>query len=411
MGSINDAPPAYHDVVNILDSKASSGFTPADLARVQSSLTPEQIKALVSNLPSDPTEHIDLSKLSDAERQKFLDGVAQAAAHPEVDNVMRKDIEDTAEATRTIRSSFKNLQLAVGKLDALYQEPGKPTFSTTLAQISKDFEDHISATAVMAVNISDYSLRLAQILPYVDDKAYTAEQRKSMLDDYIQDAEKIGVQANGVVVTFTAINKSMIDFVASFKGWATTKEQDERDDIKSLNDQISDLGDRIASLTKAQLAMGIVAAASLPVAGIAAACFPPAAPFILIGGAILAGLSTGTLIGITIALNSMNSDMDNLKKQRDALQKNADAIAAARTLADTTGTVEVANFGAAIGKLSTVWQTAKNDAQSIVNWLGKMEKDTIPPILMGDRTTVINLYTNLSKHLRAYADGVQQVQQ
>lgn len=67
--------------------------------------------------------------------------------------------------------------------------------------------------------------------------------------------------------------------------------------------------------------------------------------------------------------------MSNLKKQRDQLQKNADDIAAARTLADTTGTVEVARFGAAIGKLSTIWQTAKNDAQSIVTWLGKMEKD------------------------------------
>lgn len=74
----------------------------------------------------------------------------------------------------------------------------------------------------------------------------------------------------------------MIQFVASFKGWATTKEGQEREEIKSLNEQISNLGDRIASLTKAQLAMGIVAAASLPVAGIAAACFPPAAPFILV---------------------------------------------------------------------------------------------------------------------------------
>lgn len=137
MSSINDAPPAYHDVVNILDSKASSGFTPADLEKVQSSLTPEQIETLISNLPKDPTGHIDLSKLSDAERQKFLEGVAQAAAHPEIDNVMRQDIEDTAEATRTIRQSFKNLQLAVGKLDALYVEPGKPTFSTTLSGISK----------------------------------------------------------------------------------------------------------------------------------------------------------------------------------------------------------------------------------------------------------------------------------
>lgn len=64
-----------------------------------------------------------------------------------------------------------------------------------------------------------------------------------------------------------------------------------------------------------------------------------------------------------------------MKKQRDPLQKKADDIAAARTLADNTGTIEVARFGAAIGKLPTIWQTAKNDAQSIVTWLGKMEKD------------------------------------
>lgn len=85
------------------------------------------------------------------------------------------------------------------------------------------------------------------------------------------------------MVKFTSINNNMIRFVASFAGWAKTKEAAERAEVERINGQLVELGNKIGKLKTAQIATGVVAAAAaLPVAGIAAACFPPAAPFILV---------------------------------------------------------------------------------------------------------------------------------
>ncbi|KAM0425742.1 hypothetical protein ACHAPT_008990 [Fusarium lateritium] len=422
---MSDPPPSYDDVVKHLDAQVSAvgqGFGPTDLSNLKSSLTPEQTQALVDNLPAnptDPTAYIDVSKLTDEQQQKLRDGMAYAAAHPEIDQLMQAQIDDTAKSTATIKRIFTELLASVGELDAKYLAPGQVPFARYLLDIKNKFDFHISSTAEMATRISLYASRFGEMLPYVKAADYNTSDRMDMLAEFIvnnllikyrpKEADIIEADANAVVTTFTQLNDDMANFVASFASWASEREQADRAEVIDLNKQIGELGDKIAQLKAAQIAMGVIAAASLPAAGTLSVCFPPAAPFILIGGAILAGVSAGAMIGITIALNAKQSELAGLEQKRATLQQDADDIKATREKAQDAGSKDLAEFGAAIGNLSTVWQTCKNDAQSCSYWLEKTEKDKIPPILAADQDKVIGLYNNMAKYLKAYADGVQQV--
>ncbi|KAJ1325861.1 hypothetical protein MN608_09059 [Microdochium nivale] len=102
--------PAYHDVVKILDAKTDNTFTPADLDKIKSSLSPQELKALVENIPADPTSHIDLSKLTDEQRKKLIDGMTDHATHLEIDALMAKDVKETAESAATIRDSYTTIR-------------------------------------------------------------------------------------------------------------------------------------------------------------------------------------------------------------------------------------------------------------------------------------------------------------
>ena len=72
-------------------SKFGQGCVPGDISKLKS-LMDEQTKALLTNVPTDPTIHIDTDRLSDEQRQKFLAGMAYAATHPEIDTMMQDQI-------------------------------------------------------------------------------------------------------------------------------------------------------------------------------------------------------------------------------------------------------------------------------------------------------------------------------
>ncbi|KAL2674175.1 hypothetical protein Neosp_012622 [[Neocosmospora] mangrovei] len=296
------------------------------------------MSVLLENVPTDPAAHIDTDNLSEEQLRKLRSGMANAVTHPEVDEMMHSDIRDTAKSTATIKRIFTELLTAVGEMDAKYVAPGQPTFASRLLAIKHKFDEHISSSAEMAVKISLNASRFAQILPYVNDSPYAEDIRKKMLEDFIKDAENVGTYASAVVVTLTQLNNDMAQFVSSFASWAVDKEKADRAEVVEIDKQITALKDKIAKLRTAQITTGVAAAVSLPAA-------------------------------------AHKKDLKQLEDRRNTLQKDADDIKTTREKAQETGRKDLSEFGTAIGNLSTVWQTCKNDAQACKTWLDTMGKE------------------------------------
>ena len=81
---------------------------------------------------------------------------------------------------------------------------------------------------------------------------------------------------------FTALTDTFTDFVSSFKTWAVKREEDDEQKIKDLYEEIKELDKKINDINIAMIAIGTGLAATLPVTGILAWLFPPAAPFIMV---------------------------------------------------------------------------------------------------------------------------------
>jgi hypothetical protein len=75
-------------------------------------------------------------------------------------------------------------------------------------------------------------------------------------------------------------------FVGTFSSWSADKEKQDQEDIKKLQEEVKKLHEELDSVNDAILGVGIALAATLPLTGILAICFAPAAPFILVSNSL-----------------------------------------------------------------------------------------------------------------------------
>ena len=82
---------------------------------------------------------------------------------------------------------------------------------------------------------------------------------------------------------FTHLVDEFTDFVGSFKEWAKAREEADQAKIKKLLEEIAEITKKIGDIDTAMKVIGGALALTLPITGILAVCFLPAAPWIIVG--------------------------------------------------------------------------------------------------------------------------------
>lgn len=100
--------------------------------------------------------------------------------------------------------------------------------------------------------------------------------------DIWQKVQSVETDAKNMKDSFTELKDHFSQFVGSFSTWAKDREGDTNETIKRIYDNIARID---ASLNDINISMTVISAtlaATLPITGILALLFPPAAPFIIV---------------------------------------------------------------------------------------------------------------------------------
>lgn len=81
---------------------------------------------------------------------------------------------------------------------------------------------------------------------------------------------------------FTGLIDEFTKFVGGFKEWAKKREEADQAKIKKLLEEIATITKSITDIDTAMKIIGGTLALTLPITGILAALFPPAAPWIIV---------------------------------------------------------------------------------------------------------------------------------
>lgn len=81
---------------------------------------------------------------------------------------------------------------------------------------------------------------------------------------------------------FTRLKDNFSQFVGSFSTWARDREGNVNETIKKIYEDIARIDASLNSINISMTAISATLAATLPITGILALLFPPAAPFIIV---------------------------------------------------------------------------------------------------------------------------------
>lgn len=98
----------------------------------------------------------------------------------------------------------------------------------------------------------------------------------------IQEADDIKGSSDKIDKKFEALVSEFSIFTGKFKGWAEDKKKLQNTELTNLVKEIEGMQSKLSDLKTALIAVGITAAATLPVTGILACLAGPFAPLVIV---------------------------------------------------------------------------------------------------------------------------------
>ncbi|KAE8384278.1 hypothetical protein BDV23DRAFT_189366 [Aspergillus alliaceus] len=230
----------------------------------------------------------------------------------------------------------------------------------------------LSQSRDIATKIAQYGESFDNIIiSFCADKTKTVEDRKQKIHTFIDKSKIFEDQAKDMQTALNSLKTEFGNFVSTFATWAVDKEKEITEKIKAIEEELKDLERRLGEYQIALAALGAVSAAIIPATSLLFAFGKesPAAPFIVAGGLILAGISIASTITLVILIGNLKSDIDNKTREKKDLEEQRDRIRTARTELVQIGNTKLLQFQQCIGVLSNYWKDSVRDATLISQWL------------------------------------------
>ncbi|KAH8112493.1 hypothetical protein DFH11DRAFT_1785972 [Phellopilus nigrolimitatus] len=400
----SDAPPSYESVVARLEQRLGSNPKPQEVLDVAKQLPQYEIDILVANAGK-------MADLTPAEQAAFTVGVAKTLSSQDAALELKTVSADAAASSSGIETMFISLTSTLASIDAKNIPPKEGAFVPRFKIINQEFLQVMRDSKDLAVKISVYGLRFdSVIIPICKDQSLTTEQRKAKLDEFINDANIFTEETATMEERFDNLKNNFATFSSSFGVWASDKEGADTERLEQARKELDQLKEELSRLKAALIAIGSIAAASLPVTGVLTYLSGPFAMFVFLGGLIFAGLSTVTVLGLAIAYAAKADQVEAKQELIDALVQSINNIKATREKLGLLGTENLTLFNQNISAIALLWKTAHNDALEIKKWLENGAEDAdMPEYMLLSVNEAVSIYKTMAGYLRDYADGITSV--
>ncbi|KAH8112478.1 hypothetical protein DFH11DRAFT_1879238 [Phellopilus nigrolimitatus] len=400
----SDAPPSYESIVARFEQCLGSNPKPQEVLNVAKQVSQYEIDILVANAGK-------TADLTQAEEAAFTVGVAKTLSSQDAALKLKTVAADAAAACSEIETMFTNLTSTLASIDAKNIPPKEGAFVPRFRILNQEFRQIVHLSKDLAIKISVYGLRFdSVIIPICKDKSLSTEQRKEKLVEFINDADSFRGEVGTIEKNFSNLKTNFATFLSSFGSWASDKEGADTEELKQARKDLDQLRMEVSELRAALLAVGSLAATSLPVTAILAYLSWPFAEFVILGGLIFAGLSTVTVLGLAISYSSKVGQVEAKQARIDSLVQSINDIKTTREKLRLLGTENLPLFNHNISVLALLWTSAHNDANAIKKWLESGAKDAdMPEYMLISVNEAVSIYKTMAGYLRQYADGIASV--
>ncbi|KAI0008855.1 hypothetical protein F4779DRAFT_585538 [Xylariaceae sp. FL0662B] len=244
------------------------------------------------------------------------------------------------------------------------------------------------------------------LVDYCADSSFSVEERKTRIASFISDTKQFEETAKDIQQGFSDVRTKFSSFVQTFSSWAEGKEGELTKQIKELEKEILDLNQQLNSINTAQKAMAAIAGAAIPISAALGNIFEPIKPLILIGGLITAVAALAASLGLMIAAERVQHEINQKTSEKADLEEQLDNIRNARQELQSMQLSGLQSFQACIDVLPQYWNSTVQDAQSIHGWLENGADTGARPVYLSLNVEKgIRSYDSTAMYLSKYAHG------
>ncbi|ORY09357.1 hypothetical protein BCR34DRAFT_615842 [Clohesyomyces aquaticus] len=399
-------PPSYDEVVSSFNTKVGPNASPTELLAAASSLSEAEKSVLIDAAKNPAT-------LTDEEKKKFAVGAAMSFSQPETVAALQESAALATQAVRAIDDMFVSLTQELTTLDQKYTSPVDGPFAPRLTVFATKYRETVRKSREVAVEIAVHAESFDKVLKQVvQSPNVTLDQKIGYTDGYIQQAEEIKGKSEAMEKGFHDLKDGFAVFTGSFQNWAADKKAQDEERLKNVMNEINRLNDKIRDITISLYTFGAIAAFSLPVTGVIAAMSGPAAPFVILGGCIVAGISVAIVVGLAAGLTAAKNEKGDREKEAANLRKDIEMIASTQANLKTLAENDLKIFSDNISVLVKTWTHCTADAVEVRKLLVDAKQTGLPLNLKTSlvweihTTSAVNVYNGMAKYLRAYAQDV-----
>ncbi|KAG9571052.1 hypothetical protein KCU71_g711, partial [Aureobasidium melanogenum] len=375
----------------------------------------QTITAVDNNANQNPIEFPFLSK---EENEKLMVEVSRLVASDQGQAIMRSVAKRINKDIKSINDMFYSLLNKLQEVDAKGQTETKfhGKFSTFHGRFTKSIENSRDL-AVLIAKYGEGEYRIPpllylnfekMILPVYNDDKITLDEKKNLIQWYINRAEDFATKSTIQKKEFEDLLSDFNNAVGEFRNFAEKEKTEIQKEIDSAKTKLQKLQQSLdETLNNAKMSLGIGAGTAAVGVILLFAVFPLALPAILVGGAVVAGVGAGVAAGFGFYAETIKSDIKDVKSEIAAKEA---ALADLQKLENELlklGQDDFKLLKNSLDSIIMVWDTARRNAKEIIEALqtGK-ELSSLSSALQIQLTESVSTYKSAAVYLRGYASGV-----
>jgi len=397
MATPTEAPPSYDSVIGKVDANVKANPSFEGLKKALANLNESEKAALASHDPGPLTLDPDQEKKF---RQGFAQAFAQAGGHFEW------NAEQCADLCKRVAEDFLAIAAKLSAVSSMDPSQASKDLVTDFVALEQRYQALLTSSRVSAVKVAQQADRFdCVVVPIAADKNISIDMKKKKIRAFIQEAEALEKEADGIQADFTKFLTEMKVFTARFDSWAQEKVGDLSQAILQLAGEIIDLKSEIAKIFTTMVGIAGVSGVALPALAVGACVAGPFAPLVIGIGLILAVGTVSSVTALAFKTSALNNELNGKETKKKSLEAELEVVQKSREELSALGRKLDCDVGQVVGIINTAWKYCQDDAVQIKKWLEGGENDLdVPPYMALQLGKADGIYSVIGKYLSKYAD-------
>ncbi|KAJ6531089.1 hypothetical protein B0H19DRAFT_1273320 [Mycena capillaripes] len=339
--------------------------------------------------------------------------MVQMAQTPMIQQKLSADVAAAARVAVGITQNFTNIGNLLQQIDNQNLQTAK--FFPTWQSYSQIYDALLEEARTLAGSIANYAdVFNEEVLVLVSDDSLPTILKLAVLQSFVNESTSFQNASSSLAVQFSELTSNITEFTGNFSHFAVNRTAADNQQIDNLMKEMGELMSEIKDIQDSasiespsmmlMIALGAAMGATLLGSAIGLAFFPFAAPFIVIGAAVVEGLVAASEIGLATTIAIDENMVASLQGEVQILRNELSLINATQAELSRTASRDIPALTAQIGLFTAVWEDIASDCEKLIGWLNLSEPAVdMPDVLAVYLNQSTTIYSTMGNALAQYA--------